>query len=550
MQTIHLPLTASAPRNSGTIAYETRSGANSRVWLVNQDNDTVSVFDAVTNVKSAEIAVGAAPRSVAVAPDGRIWVTNRDPATISIISPSTLAIVQTVTLSRASQPYGVVFSSSATNQAFVALAAAGLVVKLDATTGNQLGSLSVGPDPRQLSLDSAGAKLYVSRFITPRQPGEETADVSTQIGGVPTGGEVLVVDAGSMTLLQTVTLQHSTKTDAENQGGGVPNYLGAPVISPDGNIVSVPSKQDNIGRGTLRSGLDLNFQNSVRAITSRIDLTTGAEDYPHRIDHDNSGVASAVAYDPSNVYMFVALETSREVAVVDVYEGVEMFRFAAGRAPQGVVVSPDGQRLYVNSFMDRTLSVFDLSQLMSTGQWNVPLIAALSSVTTEKLATAVLAGKQLFYDAKDPRLARDAYMSCASCHNDGGQDGRVWDFTGKGEGLRNTINLRGGPGSALGRMHWTGNFDEVQDFEGQIRAFAGGTGLMSDALFNAGTRSQPLGDPKAGLSADLDALAAYVGSLGAFAPSPYRAAGGVLTSAAIAGQHALQQRGLRLMPQR
>jgi YVTN family beta-propeller protein len=535
VQTIHLPLTASAPRNSGSIAYETRSGANSRVWLVNQDNDTVSVFDAVTNVKTAEIAVGAAPRSVAVAPDGRLWVTNRDPATISIISPSTLAVVQTVTLSRASQPYGVVFSSPA-NQAFVALAAAGLVVKLDATSGAQLGSLSVGPEPRQLSLDSTGTKLYVSRFITPRQPGEETAVVSNQIGGVPTGGQVLVLDAGSMTLLQTVTLQHSAKTDAENQGSGVPNYLGAPVISPDGKIASVPSKQDNIARGTLRSGLDLNFQNTVRAITSRIDLTAGAEDYPHRIDHDNSSVAAAVAYDPTDVYMFVALETSREVAVVDVYEGVEIFRFAAGRAPQGVVVSPDGQRLYVNSFMDRTLSVFDLSQLMTTGQWNVPLLAALSSVTTEKLAATVLAGKQIFYDAKDTRLARDSYMSCASCHNDGGQDGRVWDFTGKGEGLRNTINLRGGPSSALGRMHWTGNFDEVQDFEGQIRAFAGGTGLMSDTAFNTGTRNQPLGDPKAGLSPDLDALAAYVGSLGAFAPSPYRAAGGVLTSDAVAGR--------------
>ena len=36
---------------------------------------------------------------------------------------------------------------------------------------------------------------------------------------------------------------------------------------------------------------------------------------------------------------------------------------------------------------------------------------------------------------------------------------------------------------------------------------------MADAAFNTGTRSQPLGDPKAGVSADLDALAAYVASL-------------------------------------
>ena len=62
-------------------------------------------------------------------------------------------------------------------------------------------------------------------------------------------------------------------------------------------------------------------------------------------------------------------------------------------------------------------------------------------------------------------------------------------------------------------MHWTANFDEIQDFEHDIRAAFGGTGFMTDAQFNTGTRNTPLGDPKAGLSADLDALAAYVTSL-------------------------------------
>ena len=60
----------------------------------------------------------------------------------------------------------------------------------------------------------------------------------------------------------------------------------------------------------------------------------------------------------------------------------------------------------------------------------------------------MLQGKQLFYDAKDTRLARDGYISCASCHNDGGHDGRVWDLTGFGEGLRNTVSLRGRAGGA------------------------------------------------------------------------------------------------------
>ncbi len=63
---------------------------------------------------------------------------------------------------------------------------------------------------------------------------------------------------------------------------------------------------------------------------------------------------------------------------------------------------------------------------------------------------------------------------------------------------------------------------------------------MTNAQFNAGTRSQPLGDAKAGLSADLDALAAYVASLNAFAPSPLRNADGTLTAAATAGKQVFQ----------
>jgi mono/diheme cytochrome c family protein len=166
---------------------------------------------------------------------------------------------------------------------------------------------------------------------------------------------------------------------------------------------------------------------------------------------------------------------------------------------------------------------------------SLPRSTVLQSVSSEKLTPQVLQGKQLFYEARDTRLSRDAYMSCASCHNDGASDGRTWDLRSLGEGLRNTPSLRG-RASAQGRLHWSGNFDEGQDFEMQIRNLAGGTGLLPDSLLNAGTRSQPLGDPKAGLSADLDALAAYLKSLDSFAASPLRAAGGALTAQAVAGR--------------
>jgi YVTN family beta-propeller protein len=538
VQTIHLSLTANQPARSTKIAYEERSGANSRVWVVNQDNATVSVIDAVTDSLLTEIGVGSAPRSVAVAADGRIWVTNKSAATISVIDPTSLTVVDTIALPHASQPYGLVFSPLS-GDALVTLEATGRILKLDGTTGAQTGAVAVGPHPRGITIDAAGTKLYVSRFVTPPQVGEDTATVVPTPGA---GGEVVLVDAASLTVLNTIILAYSTETDAENQGSGVPNYLGAVAISPDGSFAAVPSKQDNIGRGTLRhiSNLNINFQNTVRSIGSFIDTGTDTEVYAQRIDFDNSSVASAAVFEGNGIYGFFALETSREVAVVNAHGKAELFRIPTGRTPQGVAVSADGLKLFVYNFMDRSVGIYDLTDLKINGQHNVPLLATVPTVGTETLSPQVLLGKQLFYDAWDTRLARDKYLSCAACHNDGGQDGRVWDLTGMGEGIRNTIKLNG-TGAAEGMSHWSQNFDEIQDFEGQIRALSEGTGLMADVDFNAGTTSEPLGDPKAGLSTDLDALAAYVASLDSYAHSPHRNSDTSLTAAAVIGMAIFQR---------
>ena len=533
-QAIYGALGATRPTGSSTMALEPRSAASTRLWVVNQDNDSVSVFDTATNLRLAEVAVGSMPRSVAVAPDGRIWVVNKGASSISVISPSSLAVVQTIATPRASLPFGVAFSPDA-SAAYVTMEALGQLYKYSPTSGALLGTVAVGATPRHLSVAAASDRILVSLFITPPLPGEGTAVVQTASGSTQLGGQVVVVNAPSFGVERTVALRHSDKVDNALQGRGVPNYLGAPVIAPDGTSAWVPSKQDNIKRGTLRDGQNLDFQNSVRAISSRIDLSTFSEDYAARVDHDNSSLGSAAAFHPTGAYLFVALQTSRQIAVIDPIGKAEIFRFDAGRAPDGLAVSSDGLRLYVNNFMDRTVGVYDLTPLVTYGQRSVTPLVAVGAVTTEKLTSQVLNGKQLFYDARDPRLSRDAYMSCATCHSDGGHDGRVWDFTGLGEGLRNTIALRGRAGGH-GFLHWSGNFDESHDFEGQIRTLNQGSGLMTAAQFATGTRSQALGDPKKGVSTDLDALAAYLASLTDFFPTPYRNSDGSLTAGATAGK--------------
>ncbi|MEM7345691.1 MAG: putative Ig domain-containing protein, partial [Chloroflexota bacterium] len=541
LQAVHEPTTAQRPAASMSVLYEARTG-NDRVWNVNPDNNSVTVIDTVAGNKVAEIAVGTNPRSLALAPDGRVWVVNKDDATLSIISADTLAVVQTINLPYASQPFGLVFDSAG-NHAYLVLEAEGVLIRLNPATGAQTGSLNVGSKPRHISINGDGSNLYISRFISPKLPGEDTANPQTNVSGVNHGGEVLVVDTASLSIDQIIVLQHSDNEDLERTGRGIPNYLGPAVVAPDGLSAWVPSKQDNILRGGLRDGLPLDHDHTVRSITSRIALGTHTEDYPGRIDHDDGGIAVTALFGPYGNYLFSALEGSREIAVIDPYGGSELFRFAAGRAPQGLALSEDGLTLYVHNFMDRTVTAHDLTNLINAGETDVSTTATHSTVANEQLAADVLLGKQLFYDSKDTRLASDEYISCAACHNAGADDGRTWDFTSFGEGLRNTITLEGRAGVGHGPLHWSANFDEVQDFEGQIRGLGLGTGLMSDADFHAGTRSEPLGDPKAGFSADLDALAAYLGSLDTFANSPHRQTDGSLTSQGVAGQTIFQTNG-------
>lgn len=537
LQMIHRPRTARPPVATTSILYETRPTNNARVWVVNSDNNTVTVFDVVTQQKLAEIDVGQAPRTLALAPNGRVWVANQASATISIIDADQLSVIQTLTLPAATQPFGLAFAPAG-DHAYVTLAATGVLLRLDPVTGAPTGSVTVGGVLRHLSINSDGSRLYLPRFITPPLPGEASATPQALVNGVSYGGEIVVVDGATLALNKTIVLQASDQLDTEHTARGIPNYLGPAVIAPDGLTAWVPSKQDNIFRGSLRDGRNLTFESTVRSITSRVDLLVGAEELQARFDHDNGGIAVTALFDHTGNYLFVALEGSREVAVIDAYGQRELFRIAVGRAPQGLALAPDGRHLYVHNFMDRTITVHELTALLIPGADTVATLATYQTVTDERLSPQVLTGKQLFYDAQDPRLARDGYLSCAACHNEGGHDGRVWDLTGFGEGLRNTIDLTGHAGLGEGSLHWSANFDEIQDFEGQIRTLAGGRGLLSDADFAATQDSW--GPPKAGRSAALDALAAYVASLTTVAASPYRQKDGALTAAGLAGKSIFQ----------
>ncbi|MBI3882422.1 MAG: Ig-like domain-containing protein [Verrucomicrobia bacterium] len=517
VQTIHRPLTLVQPTASGTIILDAPAG---RVWCVNPDHDTVTAIHATNFTRLFEKPAGKNPRTLAPAPDGTVWVVNQRDATISVLDRNTGDPAQpAIVLPRGSRPYGIAFAPDGT-AAYVTLQGTGRLLRLDSVTRAISGNLDVGPTPRGIAISGDSQRILVTRFISPDAQ-----------------GEVVEVSAATFTVARTFGLAIDTTPDREDAGRGLPNYLSSITISPDGQRAWVPSKKDNIQRGTFRDGRPLTFESTVRTIVSQIDLGTNAEVITARVDLNDRDLAFAARFSLLGDYAFVAVQGGNSVDVFDAYNGARVTALEnIGRSPQGLVLSADGRRLFVQNFMSRTVSVHDIGGIVASTNNLAALLATVAVSTNEPLAPQVFLGKQIFYNAKDSRMNRDNYISCAVCHLDGGHDGRVWDFTDRGEGLRNTITLLGRAGMGQGRVHWSGNFDEIQDFEHDMRGPFAGSGFMSDALFNSGGRNTPLGGRKAGFSPELDALAAYVASLTNVNASPFRGTNGSLTADGEAGK--------------
>ncbi|OZG70391.1 hypothetical protein BTA51_26490 [Hahella sp. CCB-MM4] len=516
--TIYQPATPTRPVTSSTLIH-----AGYRVIAVNEDNNSVSAMSATSPFdKEWIVDVGERPRTLAEAPNGDIWVVNQDSSSITILDPEQGSIRGEIALPRASQPYGIVFSPDQT-AALVTLQATGELLKLDPSSHRIIDRADVGLHARGIAVDYNSGYALVTRFVSPQDH-----------------AEVVKVDINNMGYADPIILAKDTETfDGPDRSRGIPNYLNSVTIAPDGRTAWVPSNKANVDRGAYNEDQDLTFETTVRAIVSQIDLQTGLEVRQKQLDFDNRAQPKSVVFSALGDYVYVAMEGQNSVEVRDAYTNNRVNEIVTvGDAPRGLVRA--GDFLFVHGFLSRTITVFDVSDL-ELGDSQITRLKEFPTVANEKLNSRVLAGKKIFYNAVDPRMSSDGYLSCASCHTGGDSDGRVWDFTQRGEGLRNSISLLGRRGMGNGNVHWTANFDEIQDFENDIRSGFGGVGFLSDAEFNE--TSDPLGNPKAGLNSDLDNLAFYVSSLNKYPRSPYRNQDGSLTSEAQRGKQLFSSKG-------
>lgn len=509
VQVIHNKLPENRAISNSTVSLDEDKN---RFYVVNPDNNSLSAINLKTGSLIYEKETGKNPTSI-IRFKNELWVSCTKEDVINIFDAETGKIINTISLDYASSPQGIVVNIDK-EKIYVALSSSGILQEIDANTHQLKRKIKLEKSLRHLTFIPKTNTIVAPQFIADSQK----------------GGKVFWVDEKNWKISKTERLAPTLVEDGLSNGRGYPNYLGAIAVNPEQSELWITAKKDNLFRGLKRDGKPLIFDHTVRSIATNFNINQQKENQNRRLDFDNSDFTSAVTYNAFGNLLYVTTWGSQTITAIDAYNPKNQSTFNTyGDGPMSIIGNEKGNRLYVHNQLSRSISVFESKtdgELKHLTKWN--------TITQEKMDYEVLDGKKIFNKTNISNLSREGYMSCASCHMDGSQDGRIWDLSSLGEGLRNTIDLRGKEGMKHGTLHWSANFDEIQDFDDQIVSLNEGTGFLFDAIKKPHRRFFP---SKAGLNNGLDNLAKYVTSLSDYPKSIYKNAQGKMTNEAVNGRN-------------
>ena len=451
------------------------------VWVANPDSGSVSVVDAATNRKVAEIPIGQEPWSLAIAPDGEsVYVADRATGQLTQIDAASYTLQKTIFVG---PELGTIALAPNGNSIYVAAMATSEVVVVDARSFKIAARIEVAALPYAVGITNDGddedddEQVLVTHLTAfQRSGGEEARDDGR-------AGKVTVLDSCTNEIIDEITLLPD-----EN---GFPNLLAG--IGIHGQRAWIP---------LVRAMPDLpsTLTQTVFAAVSTLDLTEFSEDRQAALPLNDQDIFGspvnnpmAAVPSPDGKRLYVVLAGSDLVEVVDIsnpHSPVLIGFIPVASNPRGIAISADGKRGYVMNYLARSVTVLNLETLTAVDE---------VVVTDEVLDADVLLGKLLFHNAVNPKLSRGSWISCASCHFDGGTDSVTWVFP---DGPRQTPPLWNSIETLP--WHWSAALDEPHDVEETIHLIQHGLGL-------APGEDQPLlAEPNAGRSQEMEALVAFM----------------------------------------
>lgn len=552
------------PTSSGPIAV---SPDDKTVWVANPDSDSVTAINVENdaNQKVAEIKVGDEPNNLALSPNGQtLYVANTVSGTVSVISTATRAIIGTILVG--TEPYGLALTPNG-SKLYVANARSNDVSVINTATGQIIRTITgVGDEPRGVAVtsdndaDDADEKVYVTQFNGVDIPGKligaddykegRVTVISTATDNV-IGQVVLppVADVGFKSKGSSLNCKLKGATDptcttnaadGSFTTGAFPNSLNSIVIkngraylpnnaaSPDGPVrfnVNVQSFLNVINTATDKEGVVGGAPQTIN-MNRGINFEPASENklfigMPWHMAFEHKSNEGYVVASAANILVKVTLDadgTPTINAPAAAGQTGNVVRIKTGQNPRGVAINNADTRAYVMNEVSRSVTVVNLTTDQAVA--NVQSSALPAAGTLE---ATVNYGKGIFFSSAEVdlptgpkipvgRLSSEGWSGCVSCHANGLTDQVVWIF---GTGPRRSVPLNGtfNPHDPADQkiLNYSAIFDEVQDFENNIRGTSGGLGLITLA---DGTTPDPTLNafalPNTGRSAGLDALATFI----------------------------------------
>lgn len=398
------------------------------VWVACEASGSVTVVDAATRARVAEVAVGGQATDVAFSPDGtRAYVTSRLNDSVSVIDVAARKVIQAIPV--ADEPHGVAVDPAG-GTLFVLGTAFDAVSVVDLASGKETKRLAASRNPWSAALSPDGKRLLVtnalSRFVKFR---------------TPPMSEVTVVDVEGKRVEDRWVVPES-------------NLLLGVAWHPSGEfaLATMNRTKNLVPMTRILQGWTITNGLAVLWKGGRVDQVL--LDEPHRYFAD----ITDVAFTPDGKTAIATSAGSNQAAILDVDKLVGLVRrtpdedrrdvlpnwlgasaeFVTARVetkdnPRGVAVAPDGKTAWVANTLDDSLSVIDLARREA--------VARVDLGGPEK-TTHIRRGEKLFHNAN---ITFQRQFACATCHPDGHVDGLTYDIEADGLGVSPVDNrtLRG-----------------------------------------------------------------------------------------------------------
>ncbi|MGG3914099.1 cytochrome c peroxidase [Rossellomorea vietnamensis] len=428
------------------------------LYIANLDANTVSIVNEKTQKVEEEIPVGKEPVQLALSPDeDRLYVSCRYDNKIDVILLEEGKVVDSYEVGK--EPFGLLTSQNG-KTLYVANYRESTIMMVDVKSGDVTETIPVDDRPRTMAETADGKKLYIPHYLS---------------------GEISVLDTEKKKVAKTIKLAGSPDVSDRKKSQGIPNTLEQFVIAPDGKTAWIPHLVTNIDT-------PIQFEETIFPAISIIDLEKDEELVDKRkelfdeINVLNSKNETMIVSNPYDVAFqkdgskaYVVMSGSEDLVVFDLKRGgnaTQILRRIEGDNPRGILLSNNGETLYVHNAMSHDLATID-SGGSSTHSRAKKLQDNISLIKKDPLDPQVRKGKTIFYSANSDEFEADItgnnWMSCVSCHSDGEINGLTL-MTGRGQ--RNVpTNTRT---AETGLFTWDGSRDDFTDYLLTVQGEMGG----------------------------------------------------------------------------